>query len=194
MMGLQEFHPAVVHFPIALVPVSVVADTIGTMTDEPRWSWMGRVLLTTAAGGAAAAATTGLIAQEEVRTSDQAHAMLVTHRTLNAGAGVVIMALAFGRRHRERATWAEIALGVFTVGMLTYSAWLGGRMVYEHGVGVKPAGGLRSDHETDVTALGPRGAARQAAGDLAQGVRHLAEDTADGLVAPALRPSVARQG
>ncbi len=193
MMGLQELHPAVVHFPIALVPVSVVADAIGTFRDEPRWSWMGRVLLTTAAAGAATAAATGLVAQEEVRVPDQAHPLLVTHRTLNASAGVIIMAMAFGRRHREQASVAEVALGALTVAVLSYSAWLGGRMVYEHGVGVKPAGGLRGDHETDVTELGPRRTARQVAGDIAHGVRHLAEDTAHGHIAPALRPSVARR-
>jgi uncharacterized membrane protein len=193
MMRVQELHPAIVHFPIALVPLSVAADIMGTQGHEPRWAWMGRTLWKVAAGAAGLAAVSGLIAQEEAQVPDEAHPLLATHRTLNVAAGTVILSLAMGRGRRERATGAEIALGVLTMGILTYSAWLGGRMVYEHGVGVRPAGGIRTDHESDMAALGAGGSVRQMAADVAHGVRSAAEDMADGIIAPALRPSVARR-
>jgi len=192
MMRLQELHPAVVHFPIALVPLSVAADAIGSSGRQPRWAWMGRTLWRVAAGAAALAAVTGLVAQEEVQVSDDAFPLLATHRTLNLAAGAGILSLAVGRRSREHATAAEVGLGLLTLGAMAYSAWLGGRMVYEHGIGVKPAGGLKSDHESDMAALGARASMRLVAGDVAHGVRHAASDLASGVVAPALRPSVAR--
>ena len=193
MMRVQELHPAIVHFPIALVPLSVAADIMGTQGQQPRWAWMGRTLWKVAAGAAGLAAVSGLIAQEEAQVPDEAHPLLATHRTLNVAAGTVILSLAMGRGRRERATGAEIALGVLTMGILSYSAWLGGRMVYEHGVGVRPAGGIRTDHESDMAALGAGGSVRQMAADVAHGVRSAAEDMADGIIAPALRPSVARR-
>lgn len=193
MMRLQELHPAVVHFPIALVPLSVAADAIGASGRQPRWAWMGRTLWRVAAGAAGLAAVTGLIAQEEVQVSEEAYPLLATHRTLNVAAGTAILSLAAGRGRREQATGAEIGLGLLTLGVLTYSAWLGGRMVYEHGVGVKPAGDVKTDHESDMTALGARASLRLAAGDVAHGVRHAASDLASGVVAPALKPSVARR-
>ena len=93
-VGLQEMHPAMVHFPIALLPLSLGADALGRVTGDYALLEMGRRTMPLAAAGAVTAAVFGLIAQEAVHAEGQAHDLLVTHRTLNAGLVGVTAALA----------------------------------------------------------------------------------------------------
>ena len=146
-MQLHELHPALVHLPITLLPASLVADAAG-MHDA------GRAGIALTAGSATLAATSGLVAQEEVETDEASHDLLATHRTLNLGVLAATVAMALHRAGRERPGAGYLALGLTAVGVTLYSAYLGGRMVYAHGVGVEPAGGLEEDHAPPVEEMG----------------------------------------
>jgi uncharacterized membrane protein len=60
----QEIHPALVHFPIALLPASLAADTVGRLTGDRRALAAGRwgLALTGASGVVTGAA--GFLAQQ----------------------------------------------------------------------------------------------------------------------------------
>ena len=181
---LQELHPALVHFPVTLIPVAIGADVIGRIGESPSLLEVGRRAMPLSAFGATLAAAAGCIAQEEVRVEGVAHNMLVTHRNLNLGALIASAVMAVWRSREKRPSAAYIGFGLMTVGTVTYTAYLGGRMVYEHGVGVRPAG-LRDD-VPEITLRPTAAAAREAAAALPRGMRHAAQHIADGSIAPTL--------
>ena len=140
-MRLQEIHPSLVHYPLALLPLSIGADLIGRATGSKALKDLARTTIPLAAASAAAAAVAGHVAQEEVNATGEAHDMLVTHRNLNLGMVGAATAMAIWRSRHDEATPGYLALGLPGLATMTYTAYLGGNMVYEHGVGVLPAGG-----------------------------------------------------
>jgi uncharacterized membrane protein len=185
-IGLQEMHPAMVHFPIALLPLSLGADALGRLTGDYALLEMGRRTMPLAAASAVTAAAFGLIAQQAVHAEGQAHDLLVTHRTLNAGLVGVTAAMAARRMRTHRPGLGYLAVGLAALGAMGYSAYVGGRMSYEHGLGVKLAGGLNEARGPEI-GLGNVGeGARIAAGNLADGVRGAAREMAAGDLLPAL--------
>jgi uncharacterized membrane protein len=185
-IGLQEMHPALVHFPIALLPLSLGADALGRITGDYALLEMGRRTMPLAAAGAVTAAAFGLIAQEAVHAEGQAHDLLVTHRTLNAGLVGITTAMAVNRVRRHRPSLGYLAVGLAALGAMGYSAYVGGRMSCEHGLGVKPAGGLNEARGPEITLGNVGEGARVAAGNLGRAVRGAAREMAAGDLLPAL--------
>lgn len=184
-MGLQELHPSIVHMPLAFAPLSVGADIAGALMDDPSLTAVGRATIGLAAAGAAVAAVTGLIAQEEVHAEGLAHQRLVTHRNLNLVGGTVLAGMALWRQKNDPGP-GYLALGAGLLGTMFYTAYLGGKMVYDHGVGVKAARGVRQD--VPELSFGDAGrAARTAVTDVGRGARNAAGELRDGELAPVLR-------
>ena len=186
-MGLQEVHPSLVHMPLAFAPLSIVSDIAGVATDDPSLIAVGRATIGLAAASAAIAAVTGLIAQEEVIAEGRASDHLATHRNLNLVGGMALAGMALWRRDHDPGP-GYIALGAGLLGTMFYTAYLGGKMVYDHGVGVKAAGGTRSD-VPEIRWGETTRAARAALTDVREGAAHAAEDIRDGRLAPSLRRS-----
>lgn len=184
-IGLQEIHPAVVHLPIAFLPLSVGADLLGRVTDEPLLSF-GRKAIVVAAAGAAGAGISGLIAGEEVNVEGESRDMLMTHRNLNFLGAVVLGCMAFWRLRHDRPTAAYLGVGAAVTGLLGYTAYLGGKLISDFGVGVRPAKGV---YRPDAPALGAAPVAsfaKDAATDLVHGVQHMIEEVGYGQLVPAL--------
>lgn len=183
---LQELHPSLVHFPIALMPVAIVADLLAHVTGSRRLAEVGRTLMPVAAASAAVASAAGLVAAVEVNAQGKAGDILATHRNMNLSLTAVTTLMAAWRMGEDEPSVGYLALGLAGLGALSYSAYLGGNMVYEHGVGVKPADGLR-DPETPQLKPGQLGeAARRAAADLKASIPPTIEDLKAGRLAPSL--------
>jgi uncharacterized membrane protein len=185
-MRLQELHPAMVHFPIAFLPTALAADALGEITGNETLRAVGKHGMALAAGSAVVSAVLGLIAQEEVKAEGHAHDLLVTHRNLNLGLTALAVAMAAGRAKRRRPGLGYLLLGAAGLGVMNYSAYLGGHMVYDHGVGVKAAGGLRDGHVPELRPSDAGEVVERVAHDVPHGARHAAADLAGGEVAPAL--------
>jgi len=140
-MRLQEVHPSIVHFPLTLLPLSIGADLIGQMTGSETLKNFAKATMPFAAASAAIAAVAGLVAQEEVNATGEAHDMLVTHRNLNLTMVGTATAMSEWRAKRDEPTAGYLAIGLAGLAAMTYTAYLGGHMVYEHGVGVLDAAG-----------------------------------------------------
>jgi uncharacterized membrane protein len=188
-MRLQELHPSMVHFPIALLPVAIGADLLGRLTGSRALLNVGKTAMGIAAAGAATAATTGLIAQQEVNADGEALDMLITHRNLNLAATAVATAMATWRSGEEEPSAAYLALGLASIGLVTYTAYLGGHMVYELGVGVQPADGIAEGHAPALTASNAWRATRHAASDLKSATGVTVKEIGEGKLVPALRES-----
>lgn len=185
-MRLQEIHPSMVHFPIALLPTALVADLLGRISGSGVLMETGRRLMPVAAGAAALAGVAGLIAQQSSNVSKEAHPYLVTHRNLNLALIASTAVLAQKRARRRRPDFGYLLAGFAGLGLMTYTAYLGGHMVYEQGVGVKPAGGLREEKAPELTARSADRAASMAAQHVKTGLQHAAEHLKEGDVAPLL--------
>jgi uncharacterized membrane protein len=176
-----------VHFPIALFPVSIGADAVGRATGNRGLLETARHTIELAAVGAALAGVSGLVAQEEVNVEGETMDMLITHRNLNIGATLLAGAMALWRSRRYRPSLGYLGLGLAGVGAVTYSAYLGGTLVYKHGVGVERAGGQYREHPPELGAAGENAAfARDAAVDIVHGVKHLGQETAKGKIVPSI--------
>lgn len=190
---LQEMHPALVHLPIALLPLAVGADAIGRMTDNEALLSFGQKAIGVAAVGAVGSAVTGLIAGEEVNVEGASEDMLITHRNLNFIATLVAGGMALWRFNQRKPNAAYLGVGAVGVGVLAYTAYLGGKLVYDVGVGVEPAKGV---YRTDAPALksGQIGSFVKTAGtDFVHGVQHMVEEVAQGRLIPALIASCRKQ-
>ncbi len=136
-----RLHAVVNHFPAALLPVSVLFDLLGiwlkreSLKAAAFWALVAGVIGTIAAIGA------GLLAEDVVQHSEQAHAIMETHETLAFIVLAIFGVLAIWRIVR-RGVWSEkeqpIALtaGVIGIAILAYGAHLGGRLMFDHAVGV----------------------------------------------------------
>lgn len=185
---LEEMHPALVHLPIALLPFAVAADWLGAIRDDDELRAVGRTAMRVAAAGAVLAAGSGLIAGEEVNEG-QARDMLMTHRNLNAAVTATALAMASWRGRTERPGALYLASGAAAVGLLGYTAYLGGKMVRDHGVAVKPAGGVYRPPAPKMRA-GELGSFFVAAlVDLFHGVRHMLSEISNGKLVPWLTNS-----
>jgi uncharacterized membrane protein len=183
-MRLHEIHPSLVHYPLAFQPLAVATDALGYLTGNRRLLQAGRWATLLAAGSAALAGGAGIIAQQEVEAEGDAHDLLVTHRTINIGLTLTAGLLAAWRWRRRAPTPASLAIGALGLAAMGYSAYLGGKMVYEHGVGVRRAGGLKPGHGKEVWLDNLSEAGAEAAEELSAGVKQTARDMAHGEIAP----------
>ncbi len=184
-MQLQEVHPSLVHFPITLLPLASGADLLGKVTRNDTLCTVGKVGIAAAAASGLLAGIFGLIAQEEVNVEGESREMLITHRDLNLGAVATMGAMAVRRARREKPSLGYLGLGLGLIGAVTYSAYLGGHLVYADGVGVEKAGGTYGA----IPSLGrdqPATIARKAVRDLGSGAMHTVQEIARGEIVPSL--------
>lgn len=183
---LEQMHPALVHLPIALFPLAVVADLLGAVMAKRSLRTFGKGAIATAAAGAAASAVTGLIAGEEVNVERTSRDKLMTHRDLNVAITVVASGMAVWRATHDEPNAVYFGVGALGMGVLAYTAYLGGQLVYDSGTGVGPANGvyrpdaptMRSDQIGEfIVAAGT---------DLAHGVQHMARELGEGYIIPAI--------
>jgi uncharacterized membrane protein len=190
-MRVHEVHPALAHFPVALLPTAVAADLIGRLTNNDSPMDMGRQLMPVAAASVAATGIAGFAAQGAVKTSDASHDILVTHRTLNIGLLALSVGLAAIRSRNRQPSAGYLLAGLAGAALVTYSGYLGGRMVYAHGVGVEPADGVEHERSPEMPSEGFGKAARISADNVGRAIRHTAQDMTEGQISRRLqeRPS-----
>ncbi|GAP66548.1 hypothetical protein MBSD_n1856 [Mizugakiibacter sediminis] len=147
----HPLHPALVHFPIACWTLATAADLAGPFLGEAAWRPAGLLML---AGLAFAlpAMLAGFF--EWLKLAEGTPALAVAHRhmllVLAAFAcyAASLLLRAEGARLHAPGTLA-IALSVAGFGCLAAAGWLGGRLVYEYGVGRRaPAADAPRDHRS----------------------------------------------
>lgn len=134
-------HPALVHLPVALFPLSVLLD-VGSRIFSDAGLYLERSAFVALIGGlvtAAIAAIFGIVDYTEIRSDHPAKKTATLHMVLNL---VAIGLFAFSAGLRYDALGAT-ATGLFPLlasllglAVLSYSGYLGGHLVYSDGIGV----------------------------------------------------------
>lgn len=139
-----HIHPVADHFTIALLMIGVLADLVGSFL--PRYRWIRFMALTLMILGALAAAasweTGGWEAQRVYKlVSGDTKELFHRHAELGEWLLWVFAILALWRIGVESlgfvAAWRGIYLlaAIIAAGVLGYQGYMGGKLVYEHGVG-----------------------------------------------------------
>ena len=141
----DPLHPAIVHFPIAL---SLVALLLELLARHPR----GRVLETSAgllmvlaALGSVAAVLSGQAARDDAVAPAGVGPLIERHEEIGELAMWLLLAVAAVRLvlawrgwFKGIVPWVYLALAAAAASVVGYNGYLGGKMVFDHGLGTAP--------------------------------------------------------
>lgn len=135
-MTRHPLHPALVHFPIACWSLAVLSDFAGMWWGDAAWRWSGG-LLAVGCLCALAAMTAGLLEMARIQEGDALRdatwhmALMLVAFTLFA------LRLMLRLDHMKPLPPNHMSLLLDTAGFLALAlgGWLGGKLVYHHGVG-----------------------------------------------------------
>jgi uncharacterized membrane protein len=141
-IGGHPVHPMIIPFPIALWVFSLVADVIYLWRGNPVWrDYIAFYALLGGIIGAAVAAVPGII--DWLSITDKTIVKLANwHARLNVIALLVFAASFYLRTTSGAGMLSDsytiaLALSVLGVILISISGWLGGDMVFKHGVAVQ---------------------------------------------------------
>jgi uncharacterized membrane protein len=137
---MESAHPLVVHFPIALLLTAVCLDGLALVLKRPSLHRIALWNLSLGTLGAGVAVWTGYRAADIAKHSFEIHQVMELHRklgiaTLILGSSAVIWRLWKRDCLTNRARILALLVMLAMVGTLSFGAHLGGRLVYEFGVG-----------------------------------------------------------
>lgn len=136
----ESAHPLVVHFPVALLLTASALDLLAIAARRPALRRIALWNLSLGTLGAGLAVLTGLRAAEVAKHSFEIWQVMELHRRLGITTLILsLMAVSWRLKQRDRLTararLVTLALSLAMVGTLAWGAHLGGRLVYEFGVG-----------------------------------------------------------
>src|SRR5215471_10029839 len=136
----HPIHPMLVAFPVGLLIFSLISDIIYLA----RWGgpvWNDVAMYTMAGGivGALLAAVPGFVDLFSI-TNPRVKRIGIWHMSINLVVVVLFLINCLMRYQAPRGTAGPIWLSVIGIVLLAVSGWLGGEMVYVHGVAVEPEG------------------------------------------------------
>ena len=140
-----NLHPFIVHFPLALLILSALSDTVGILGRREQALKMGYVLLLLGTLGAIGGALSGQSAAEAAAAIPGVGQDLDEHEDLGTAVVWVAIALTLTRTHlvhrkqftgTTRVIYLLFALGV--AGLVSASGYTGGHLVYKYGAGTQP--------------------------------------------------------
>jgi uncharacterized membrane protein len=142
---LQNIHPLLVHFPIALLSAATLMYWLGFLARRESWLWTGLWTLVLGALGAAAAVGSGLYAEPGVMLAPSVKtALLANHKRIMIAVLILSALLALwamaARPMPARGRGVFLATLVVVVALIAKGADYGGRMVYDYNAGGNACG------------------------------------------------------
>lgn len=140
--AITPLHPRFVHFPIALSLVGVLFLVLGLLRRQERFTGYGQWSLLLGWLGIMAAVLTGLTDQTHAPQEVAVTAIINQHITAGITLLVAVgLALYWPLRNKKRwtrfARWGYLVLLAVIVFLVLVEGWLGGKLVFEYGVGVR---------------------------------------------------------
>jgi uncharacterized membrane protein len=172
-MLVHELHPTLIHLPLTMLPAAAAVDLLAAGRRDRSLSRLGRSLWMAGAGGGLLAGLAGMAASQEVKIEEQ---HVRDTMWLHGMGNVAVVAAALGVALWRRTHPASLATGLgglAATGVAIYSAYLGGELVYEHGVGTSAMGPEQRQGVATGTPLFSSRAPRTLARDAIAGLRWL---------------------
>lgn len=154
-MQLPPFHPAIVHFPIALITLAVIAEFVGYFRGSAHARTLAWWSLVAALIGVSITVLFGYIDMWRAALAPATHELIHVHLKVGWVIAVLILLLTIWR-WRLRAHGTELAPDSQPVGggyltcaatvlfLTLFQGWFGGEIAYAHGAGSAAAGqGMR---------------------------------------------------
>ena len=137
---MESVHPLVVHFPIALLLTALGVDSLALILKRPALHRVALWNLVLGTMGAGVAVASGLQAESIARHSFEIWQVMELHERLGITTLILgVMACALRLKARDqlspRARALAFTLMLAMAGTVSVGAYLGGRLVYEFGVG-----------------------------------------------------------
>ncbi|WP_150049161.1 MULTISPECIES: DUF2231 domain-containing protein [Methylomonas] len=157
LASLDNLHPLFVHFPIALLTLFYLFDLGGSLWSKSSWRHIAGWFLYSGTVFAGFTVAAGLLAAATIPHGGEVHEIMENHEHLGISVLSLASALAVWRWLAKQElsgaanTLYQLLASVLFV-LLTFTADLGGLMVYRYGVAVKPvealnqAAALRHQH------------------------------------------------
>ena len=150
--SLENIHPLLVHFPIALLSMFFVLDVLCTLAKKLQWRGIASAFLYLGTLAALFTVLAGHIAADTVAHGENVHAIMEKHEDL--GMAILSLATALSAwRLKHKGLFQGYLNGVFLAlsallcVLIALAADLGGLMVYQYGVAVKAVPVTVSAHE-----------------------------------------------
>jgi uncharacterized membrane protein len=145
MSPWPSWHPLVVHFPIALVLAATALLLCARLLRDESWAasaaTAGTWNLCLGAAAALLALATGLGAVLDLEVSAAARQAISSHLKWAMFTTLLLLLLAAwrgaGSAPRSRPSWLFLVVLIAASAALSFTAYRGGKNVYEYGVGVK---------------------------------------------------------
>lgn len=148
---MKPLHPILVHFPLALLPLSAAADLGARFAGIPSLSIVGYWAILTAAGTAILTGATGYFDMRRATLSEPVHHRVHRHMYVGASLTLTLLVLAIWRWRMGDASLAVpggfLIVELAAVALAAFQGWLGGELVYSDGVFVRESG--KSDPNAD---------------------------------------------
>jgi uncharacterized membrane protein len=137
---LQNYHPLVVHYPVALLTAAVLVYLLAWIARRESWAWTALWLLALGMLAAAVAVWTGLSAGDSVMIapSVREHVLYYHKRYMLAAFGLSVVLTGWAMAARpipRRGRMGFILLLVVMAGLIAKGADYGGWMVYGYNAG-----------------------------------------------------------
>ncbi|MBT5953347.1 DUF2231 domain-containing protein [bacterium] len=141
---MPNIHPIVIHFPIAFLIAAFICELIGHFLNQNYFKKTAKWTLLIGTIGLGVAAFTGWWGHKTVSHSESSYALIEQHQklgfiTLGLFTFLVLLQfVALPKVEKKRKIILFIMfINIVGLGLMTWGAHLGGRLVYEMGVGVQ---------------------------------------------------------
>ncbi|MEQ1739452.1 MAG: DUF2231 domain-containing protein [Methyloglobulus sp.] len=152
--GMDNIHPLFVHYPIAFFTAFFFMDFLGTVAKKVQWRYVASWLLYLGTIAAIFTVVAGLFAADSVEHGEDVHELMERHEHI----GIAVLSLSLFLSAWRLKKWGLhsaatnivfLGLAGFLCLLLSLGADLGGLMVYQYGVSVKPASITEAISETN---------------------------------------------
>jgi uncharacterized membrane protein len=155
MLDFTHLHPMLVHFPIALLIIGLLADIVGVFTKREFYSRMALVLLILGTVGLIAAYFSGHQAAEGLMETGPLSMAVETHEEaalltlwLMIATTLVRLGLTVMRKYSGFVRLIPLAIFIMGVGSMVRTGYYGGELVFKHAAGVQlNIGSFAGEHQ-----------------------------------------------
>lgn len=148
-MTLPPLHPALVHYPIAFILLSLIAEYIGYFRASPAARAVSWWALVGALAGGVLTIWAGYFDMGRASLARETHDLVHQHLKIGLLAGGCLLVLTvwrgyvrarFKNESGRKVGGAYLCAATAVTLLIFFQAWYGGEMTYAHGAGVAPTG------------------------------------------------------